>query len=172
MPCSGKTEAVQIAKEMNIPVIIMGEMVLEEVTNRGLPLDDKHVGGIADQMRKEFGKDIWAQRTLKKITSFDKLDCMVIDGIRNIEEIETFKKELGRDFVVIAITSSDKKRQKRFLARGREDDSLNVQDIKDRDKRELKWGLGTVIASADIIVPNENGMEEFKKEIRNILKKM
>jgi len=172
MPCSGKTEAVQIAKEMNIPVIIMGEMVLEEVTNRGLPLDDKHVGGIADQMRKEFGKDIWAQRTLKKITSFDKLDCMVIDGIRNIEEIETFKKELGRDFVVIAITSSDKKRQKRFLARGREDDSSNVKDLEERDKRELGWGLGTVIASADIVVSNEGHINEFRNEIQRILDKI
>jgi dephospho-CoA kinase len=172
MPCSGKTEAVQIAKEMNIPVIRIGDAVFEEVMNRGLPLDDKHVGSIADQMRKKIGKDIWAQRTLKKITSFKKLNHIVIDGIRNIEEIETFKKELGKDFVLIAITSSDITRQKRFLHRGREDDSSNIQDLHDRDKRELSWGLGSVIASADIVVPNEGDLQEFKDEIQKILDKI
>jgi dephospho-CoA kinase len=171
MPCSGKSEAVQIAGEMDIPVIRMGDMVWDEVKKRGLTLDEKNVGAIADQMRKSKGMDIWAKRTLSKISK-EKTDQIIIDGIRNIEEIDTFKKNLGKDFLIIAITASDKTRNKRFINRGREDDSLNVQDLKDRDKRELSWGLGTVIASADIIVPNEDGMDEFKKEIRNILKKM
>ncbi|MHA2183005.1 MAG: AAA family ATPase, partial [Promethearchaeota archaeon] len=129
MPCSGKTEAVEIAKKRNIPVIRMGDMVWKEVENRGLPLDEKNVGSIADKMRKDFGKDVWAQRTLEKILSFDKLDLIVIDGIRNAEEIETFKKELGKDFVVIAIKSSDETRCKRFLQRGREDDSKDIKDF-------------------------------------------
>ena len=43
MPCSGKSEAVQIAKEMNIIVIRMGDMVWEEVKKRGLTLDEKVV---------------------------------------------------------------------------------------------------------------------------------
>ena len=169
MPCSGKTEAVQIAKEMSIPVIRMGDMVLAEVKNRGLSLDDKHVGNIADKMREEFGKDIWAQRTLEKITSFEKSDCIVIDGIRNVEEIETFKEELGKDFVIIAVTASDETRQKRFLQRGREDDSRNIRDLEQRDKRELRWGLDTVIASADIVVSNEGDLNDLRNEIQKIL---
>jgi dephospho-CoA kinase len=172
MPCSGKSEAVEIASEMSIPVIRMGDMVWEEVKNRGLTLDEKNVGAIADEMRRDLGMDIWAKRTLKKISENKKSKQIIIDGIRNTEEIDTFKENLGKDFLIIAITASDKTRQKRFLKRGRVDDSLNVQDLKDRDKRELKWGLGTVIASADIIVPNENGMQEFKGEIKSILKKM
>jgi dephospho-CoA kinase len=172
MPCSGKTEAVQIAKKRDIPVIRMGDMVWEEVKNQGLSLDEKNVGSIADQMRKDFGKDIWAQRTLEKISSLDKLDLIVIDGIRNIEEIETFKKELGKDFIVIAITSSDETRCKRFLQRGREDDSTDIKDFETRDKRELSWGLGEVIASADIVVSNEGTIKDFKDEIQKILEDM
>jgi len=172
MPCSGKSEAVQIAKEMNIPVIRMGDMVWEEVKNRKLSLNEKNVGAIADQMRKNLGMDIWAKRTLDKISLIKKTKHIIIDGIRNIEEIDTFKKSLGKDFIIIAVTASDETRQRRFLNRGREDDSLNIQDLKDRDKRELNWGLGTVIASADIIVPNEDGINEFRKEIRRILDSM
>jgi dephospho-CoA kinase len=169
MPCSGKSEAVKIARAMDIFVIRMGDMVWEEVKNRGLPLDEKNVGAIADQMRREVGMDIWAKRTLEKISQIKKTNRIIIDGIRNIEEIDTFKKKLGQDFLLVAVTASDETRQKRFLKRGREDDSSNIQDLKDRDKRELNWGLGTVIASADIIIPNEDGIKEFKKEIKEIL---
>lgn len=169
MPCSGKSVAVEIAKNLKIPVIRMGDMVWEEVQNRGLPLNEKNVGNIANKMRDEFGKDIWAKRTLKKVTSLEKLDCIVIDGIRNVEEIETFKEELGKEFVVIVVTASDETRQKRFLDRGRQDDSKNIQDLKDRDKRELNWGLSTVIASADIVVSNEEDIQDFRDEIKKIL---
>lgn len=172
MPCSGKSEAVKIAKAMDIPVVRMGDMVWEEVKNRGLSLDEKNVGAIADQMRKEFGMDIWAKRTLEKISQIKKSNHIFIDGIRNIEEIDTFKKKLGQDFLIVAVTASDETRQKRFLKRGREDDSSNVQDLKDRDKRELNWGLGTVIASADIIIPNDDGIQDFKKEIKKILSRL
>ena len=172
MPCSGKSVAVQIAKDMHIPVIRMGDMVWAEVRNRGLSLKEKNVGKIADQMRKDFGMDIWAKKTLEKISVLEKTKSIIIDGIRNIEEIDTFKKKLGKDFIIIAVTASDKTRQERFLNRGREDDSSDIQDLKDRDKRELNWGLGTVIASADIIVPNENGIQEFRREIKSILNKM
>lgn len=172
MPCSGKTEAVQFAKQMNIPVIRMGDMVWDEVKNRGLPLNDKNVGNVADQMRQEFGKDIWAKKTLEKITSFEKLDCIVIDGIRNIEELDTFKMKLGKDFIIIAIAASDETRKKRFLQRGREDDSMNLQDLEERDKRELRWGLGTVIASADIVVSNEGNLDDLRNEIQKILEKI
>ena len=172
MPCSGKTEAVQIAKNMGINVFRMGDMVWEEVKKRKLPLDDKHVGAIANDMREKFGKDIWAKKTLEKITKFRELEHIVIDGIRNIEEIETFKKKLGKDFVIIAIIASDKTRQKRCLKRKREDDSKDVNDLKERDKRELNWGLGSVIASADIIIPNEGSVENFRNEIKKIFKKI
>jgi dephospho-CoA kinase len=172
MPCAGKSEAVQIAKDIGINVFRIGDMVLEEVKNQKLPLDDKHVGAIADQMRKKFGMDIWAKKIIEKISKYKQLEYIVIDGVRNTEEIETFKRRLGKDFIVIAIVASDKTRQKRFLKRGREDDSKVIQDLIERDKRELNWGLGSVIASADIIIPNEGSLKNFKNEIAKLFKKI
>ncbi len=172
MPFSGKSEAVKIAKKMNIPVIRMGDMIWEETKKRGLSLTDYNVGMIADNMRKKQGMDIWAIRTLEKIKSLKNTDKIVIDGIRNIEEIETFEKELGKDFLLISVHVSDEIRYKRALNRGREDDSIDLNLIKKRDKRELSWGLGTVIASAEIVVSNEGPIEEFKKNIKNILTKI
>jgi len=169
MPFSGKSEAVQIAKNSNIPVFRMGDAVWDEVKNRGLELNDKNVGMIADKMRKDHGMDIWARRTLDKIKSLDKTDVVVIDGIRNVEEIDRFKRELGKDFVVIAIDASDEKRYKRAIKRSRKDDSKDLDKIKERDKRELRWGLDVVIASADIVISNEGNIDDFRNKIRKTL---
>jgi len=168
MPFSGKSEAVQIAKDQNIPVIRMGDMVWQETKNQGLELNDKNVGMVANDMRKTHGMDIWAKRTLEKIKSMKDANLLVIDGLRNIEEIETFEKELGKDFVVVAVQVSDELRYQRAMSRGREDDSQDLNLIKERDKRELSWGLGNVIASADIVVSNECSLEEFRNEIIKI----
>ena len=169
MPFSGKSEAVQIAKELNIPVVRMGDAVWDEVKNQGLELNDKNVGMIADKMRKDHGMDIWARRTLDKIKSLDKTDVVVIDGIRNVEEIDRFKKELGEDFVVIAIEASDESRYGRAQSRGRQDDSKDLEKVKERDKRELRWGLDVVIASADIVISNEGNIDDFRNKIRKTL---
>jgi len=165
MPFSGKSEAVQIAKYLGIPVVRMGDAVWEEVTKQGLPLTDEYVGKTANDMRKQQGMNIWAKKTLQKIKQQKQADTIVIDGIRNIEEIDTFKKTLGNQFVVIAVEASDNTRYQRAMARGRPDDSMNLKKIKERDQREITWGLNTVIAQADIVVSNEGDLEEFKSKI-------
>lgn len=172
MPFSGKSEAVKIAKEMDIPVIRMGDMIWQETKNQGLELNDENVGKIANDFRKEHGMDIWAIKTLDKIKSFKKFDILVIDGVRNIEEIEKFEKELGKKFVLITVDASDKSRYKRAMIRGRKDDSRDINLIKKRDKRELSWGLGNVIASADIVILNEGTVDEFKQKIKDIFNKI
>lgn len=169
MPFSGKSEAVQIAKDSNIPVFRMGDAVWDEVKNRGLELNDKNVGMMADKMRKDRGMDIWARRTLDKIKSLDEANIVVIDGIRNMEEIDRFKKELGKDFVVIAIDASDETRYQRAISRSRQDDSKDLEKIKERDKRELRWGLDVVIASADTVISNEGNIDDFRNKIRKTL---
>jgi len=169
MPFSGKTEAVKIAKNMKFPVVRMGDMVWEEVNNRGLKLNNKNVGTIANHMREKHGQDIWALKTINKIKSMGRIESIIIDGIRNIEEIDAFKRELGENFVVVAVESSDKTRQKRAFKRGRKDDSKDIKKVRERDQRELDWGLGVVIASADVVVSNEGGVEEFRDKVRKIL---
>ena len=172
MPFSGKTEAVKIARDMKFPVVRMGEIVWDEVNNRGLKLNYKNVGTIANQMREKYGQDIWALKTINKIKSMDNIESIIIDGIRNIEEINAFKQELGKNFIIVAVETSDETRYKRSLKRGRKDDSKDIKKIKERDQRELGWGLGSVISSADIVVSNEASINDFRKQIKEILKRL
>jgi len=172
MPASGKSEAVQLAKDKGIPVIRMGDMVWDETKRQGKPLDDKNVGDVANSMREKHGMDIWAKRTVEKIRSLKQSPLLVIDGVRNMEEIEFFKKELGMDFLVIAIDAPDELRRKRAISRGRTDDSGNLKDLEERDKREIHWGLQKVIADADLVIPNNGRLEDFKKQVLTVFKKL
>lgn len=172
MPASGKSEAVQIAKDKDVPVIRMGDLVWEETRRQGRPLDDKNVGSVATSMRKEYGMDIWAKRTVEKIRSLKQASVLVIDGVRNREELACFKKELGLDFVLVAIQASDEQRRKRAIARGRTDDSTDRRDLEERDKREISWGLQKVIADADIVIQNKGSLEEFRKQIIKLFRSL
>ena len=165
MPGAGKTEAVKVAKEMGIKVVSMGDEVRNEARKRGLELNDENVGKIADEMRKKYGMDIWAKKCIEKLSS-EKI--IVIDGIRNIEELETFRNRI-KNFILVAIHASPKTRYERLMKREREDDSKNVEELKEREKRELSWGLGDVIAMADIVLINEGDLEEFREKVREIL---
>jgi dephospho-CoA kinase len=172
MPFSGKSEAVQIAKDIGIHVVRMGDMVWDEVKKRGLKINDENVGVIANQMREQHGKDIWAKRTIEKIKSLKNAESIIIDGIRNVEEISTFKRELKGDFIIIAVEVPDEVRHKRALSRGRADDSKNLDKIKERDKREIGWGIDTVIASADMVIINDRSVKEFHEKIKDVLSKL
>ena len=172
LPASGKSEAVQLAKDKGIPIIRMGDLVWEETKRQGKSLDDKNVGDVASSMRKRYGKDVWAKRTIEKIHSLKHASLLVIDGVRNMEEIEFFKKELGLDFFVVAIDAFDELRRKRAIARGRIDDSKDLKDLEERDKREIHWGLQKVIVNADIVIPNNGSLKEFKKQVTTVFNKL
>lgn len=166
MPGAGKTEAIKVAKEMNIKVISMGDEVREEVVKRGLPLSDEITGKIADEMRKKHGAGFWAKRCMAKIGNED---FFVIDGIRNVEEIEIFREKIEK-LIVVAIHASPSTRYERIRKRKRYGNEISIEEFREREKRELSWGLGNVIAMADIVIINEGSLEEFKEKIRDVLK--
>jgi dephospho-CoA kinase len=172
MPCSGKSVAVHIAKDKGIPVVRMGDAVWEETKRQGKTLNDKNVGDVANSMRKKHGMDIWAKRTVETIKAMKPSPTLVIDGIRNKEEIDYFRKILGNEFLIIAIDASDELRRKRALFRGRIDDSTEIKDLEQRDKREIKWGLKNVIALADIVLINNGSLQELQHQVTKVLQSM
>lgn len=166
MPFSGKSEAVKVAQQLGMPIVRMGDCVWKEVQYQGLPLNDKHVGQIASDMRKQFGNDIWAKKTVDVIKKMSDTSEIIIDGIRNIDEVRWFKKKLSKDFILIAIHTSEDIRHQRGLARSRKDDSKNLDGIRLRDKRELDWGLEKVILAADIVLNNNGDLKNFQNSVK------
>ena len=170
MPGSGKSEAMEVAKARGHPVVRMGDLIWEEVDRQGLPRDAKHVGQVANGMRESHGKDVWARRTAERVRSVAAGHKLVlIDGIRSQEEVETLRRELGHDFLLVAIHTDPDHRFERMVQRGRADDSKDPAVLKARDEREMTWGIARTIALADEMLVNDTTLEAFRDRVKGLL---
>lgn len=165
MPGSGKEEFVQVALKRGYQVVRMGDVVREEAKLEGTGTSDQNIGGFAHSQRQSHGYDIWAKRAVRHVKSPDT----VIDGCRGLMELAIFRKELGDDVVLLAIHSSPGTRFPRLRDRGRTDAPTTWEEFENRDHRELGWGLGSLIATADRMIVNEGSLEEFKSSCAQFL---
>ncbi len=161
MPGSGKDELVEVAREMGLATLKMGDLVRDETRRRGLPLTSANVARIANEEREKHGGGIWAQRALPKLTE----TRMLVDGCRSDAELSVFRHNFG-DFYVLGIFASPETRHDRMMQRGRGDDGATLQDLYDRDRRELKWGIGSAFTLADGMLLNEGPLDAFRRAAR------
>jgi len=167
LPASGKTEAANFIKKMGIPSVNMGDVLRKEVP------DLKNIGKYADYLRKKEGMDAIAKRCIPQIEKIiaekgNDLKFILIEGIRNMEEVELFRS-LTDDFILINITADKDIRFERILKRGREDASKDITDFEERDRREIGWGLEKVMKNADFVIVNNYSLNDLKNEIKQIL---
>lgn len=165
MAGAGKTEFAQFCKSLGIPVIQMGDLVREKVKDNGLEMTGRNVGKIANAERLKLGNDVWARRTVKRTGGRNT----VIDGTRSEAEVAHFRERFGKDAIVVSVYASARTRYERLKARNREDMPLTLGEFEERDRRELGWGLGNVIALSDRIVGNEGSIEELRQKIKELL---
>ncbi len=178
-PAAGKTIAAAVAKEMSIPILTMGDVIRAELQRRKLSLSDANAGRVANELRELEGMDAIARRCIPRIKDIQditdkegkraKKSIIVIDGIRGIAEVETFKKEFGTDFILVRIEAPLTLRYNRIKTRGRGDDLLNIEEFKEREEREKRWGMEEAMEKADKVITNGGSLEEFKEEIKRIL---
>lgn len=172
-PVSGKSTASQVARELGLPVVVMGDVVREKALRRGLEPTDENLGKVARELREKEGMDAIAKRCIPKIRKLLKEHGVVIvDGIRGVAEIERFKRTCGDDFILIAIESPLELRFERAKMRKRSDDVSSIEDLKERDRREESWGLKEAMEMADFTVENTGSYEDFVEKIREILIKL
>ncbi len=165
MPGAGKEEFLLICQRRGAKVIRMGDIVRDKAKEFGLDPSDNSVGTLANEERKRYGMDVWAKRTIPFVGG----DLVVIDGTRGPDEIRSFKNAFGDDLKVVAIHSSPRTRFERTKARSRGDCPTTPAEFEVREKRELAWGLGEVIATADYMIVNEGTLENLKKDVDTLL---
>jgi dephospho-CoA kinase len=164
MPGSGKDELVEVARHMGLATLKMGDLVRDETRRRGLPINNANVSRIANEEREKHGPGIWAQRAVPKLIE----TRMLVDGCRSDSEVGIFRHNFG-DLYVLGIFSSPERRYERLMQRGRGDDGANLQEFFDRDRRELKWGIGSAFALTDGMLINEGSLDEFRRAGRTKL---
>jgi len=175
-PASGKTVAATVAKDLNIPVITMGDVIRAELQSRMLPVTDENAGRIANELRANEGLDAIAKRCIPRIHDLlvsgmteAEHKLIVVDGIRGVPEVEAFKRAFGTNFVLVLIDAPLSLRYTRIKNRGRGDDSLALAEFQAREARENRWGMGEAMKQADLVLRNEGSLRAFKEQIKALL---
>lgn len=169
MPGSGKSVVASLAKELGVPVYVMGDVVREEAKLRGLPLTPSNLNKVAKELRREYGEDVIARRLVERIRASSKGSRVVlVDGVRSLQELHVLK-ELGR-VVVIAVHASPRTRFERVRKRGRQGDPRTWEEFCHRDMVELEFGVGDVIALADLMLVNEGSIESLRRSALKLIR--
>lgn len=166
MPGSGKSLVSKIAIEKGAKIVSMGDIIREEAKKR-----NEDTKTTAQKLREEYGDNIVAELTIKKVKKiiadgFSNL--VIIEGIRSPFEINLFKNSFD-NFIVLSIFANPTLRFERLKERQRDDDSKNYEEFVKRDEMELNFGIGSVIALSDKIIINEADLDSYVKKIEDYL---
>jgi dephospho-CoA kinase len=169
LPGSGKGEAAAVAREVDIPVVTMGDVIREACRDRGLDPAEHH-GEVAQALREEGGETAIAERSLPLIrAALDESEAVLVDGLRSPAEVDRFADAFGDDFVVVSIEAPFETRVERLTDRGRDDSDVDREALRAREERELGFGMGEVMAAADVTVDNAGSLSAFRERIRALL---
>ena len=83
--------------------------------------------------------------------------------------MECFRREFGEGFILISIYAPIEIRFSRVQKRGRSDDMNSIEGLRNRDERELGWGMGEAIEASNIEIENNYTLEIFKKDVVEVL---
>ena len=170
LPGSGKSEAAVVARELDIPVVTMGDVIRRECRDRGLDPTSDH-GQVASALRTENGPAAVAQRSLPIIEECrEDAETVLVDGIRSDVEVETFERAFGEAFVLVSIEAPFETRAERLEVRGRDaKESDGGESLEERDSRERGFGMDDAMDQADITIQNDGSLAAFHEQIHDVL---
>jgi len=172
LPGSGKSLISKIAKDKKIKVMNMGDLVRKEAKKR-----NADVGETSIRLREEFGDYVLAKLTIdninemknnnkKSLNTNNSRNVVIIEGIRSQYEVNMFRENF-KEFFLLSVFSSPKTRFNRLKSRNRNDDSVKYEDFLKRDRRELDFGIGNVVATSDCVIINETDLESYKNQVNS-----
>jgi dephospho-CoA kinase len=172
LPGSGKGEVAAVARGEGIPVVTMGDVIREAARERGLDPAEHH-GEVAKALREEDGPTAIADRCVPAVEAAAEDadgDVVLVDGLRSPAEVERFVDAFGPDFLVLSVEAPFETRAERLLERDRDVTDRDREDLRAREERELGFGMGEVMADADVTIENTGSLEAFRAAVAEVLR--
>jgi len=170
LPGSGKSEAAEVARDLAIPVVTMGDVIREECRDRGLDPATYH-GEIAGKLREENGPGAIAQRSLPVVRDrLEEAETVLVDGIRSGTEVDIFEDAFGGEFLLVRVEAPDEARARRLDLRDRDAGAdEGGESLAERDERELGFGMDEAMERANVDVDNDGSLQAFHERVRTLL---
>ena len=169
MPGAGKSEIADAFRSADIPIIVMGDVIREEVRRRELEPNPANTKKVMLELREENGPGAVAMQCiddLKQTTA----ELVVVEGCRSVAEIQVFD-DYAEKVITVCVHASPTTRFARLRERSRDDDPRDWSVFRERDIREISVGLGGVIALSDIMLVNEGTVDELHELSQNVVKR-
>jgi len=165
---AGKGEAAVYFATKGYACFSLSDVIREELRERGEPVSRDNLIRAGNELRRRFGADVLARRTMDKI---GKGGRAVIDSIRNASEIAYLRKQGG--FVLLAIDAPVEVRFARVAARGRDESAGDLEAFRKKEDEERAGGAGAQqleasMAAADRLIVNDGTLEEFRRKLEEV----
>jgi dephospho-CoA kinase len=166
----GKSQAVQIVSGwVDFETVYFGGVVLQEVKARGLEVTPQNEAIVREDLRKKFGMDVMAQKSLPAIlAAVAQSRHVLIDGLYSQSEYVLLRQHLSDRLKTVAIHANKSVRAARLANRPVR--PLTLREMEQRDDKEV--GLlekAPPIALADFHILNNADIASFTKELRSCL---
>jgi dephospho-CoA kinase len=139
MPGAGKSEVADTFRSADVPVIVMGDVIREEVRRRGLEPDPTNTKKVMLELREKNGPGAVAMQCiddLKQTTA----ELVVIEGCRSVAEIQVFD-DYAEKVITVCVHASPATRYARLRERNRDDDPRDWSVFRERDNREISQNV-------------------------------
>lgn len=169
MPGAGKSILAAHLRGKGYPVIHFGDIILDEVKRRGLPVTPLNEQMVREELRTIIGMDVCARMSLPQINKkLEEHSVIIIDGLYSFSEYKTLGATFGESLVVIAVFTSKRLRYRRLTSRVER--PLQLEEAQERDFSEVeKIEKGGPIALADYTLLNDGTVADLIREADKVL---
>ena len=167
---SGKSVACDYFLDKGYKRVYFGQVTMDILKEKNLEANQTNEVVIRENLRKEYGMGAFAILLLPKIKEYAQNSNVVLDGLYSWEELKILQKEF-ENIKVIAIIADKKIRYERLI--NRDIRPLTNEEAKGRDVSEIEnLEKGGPIAYADYFALNNNGLDEFYRNIDSIMERI
>ena len=176
LPCSGADTLGKILVEKGFIQLSYSDILREEAKARGIEITRDSLRELGNELRKKEGKGITSKKLIEKMEDGKNY---VVTTIRNPGEIKEFRKNKGKEFILVKIDASDIIRFERMVKRGRENDPNSFEEFKRLEEIELGKGqkahglqIKKCMEMADKVIVNDLGLNELKEKVEKLLSEL
>ena len=167
LPGAGKTEAANYFKAKGLPVISLGKIINDYISEHKLSHSIENHKKVALELRAKYGKEAMVVLNEKKIEeSFKKSNIVVIEGMRSFEEYLHLKKKFPNKKIFLLGVYADKEIRWQRIKKRKTRSDLKGEE---RDLHELiNLNMAPTIAFCDYLIKNNFSKQEFYDKLEEV----
>jgi len=170
MPGAGKSFCVKHLENMGWPSVYFGGITVDEVTARGLDVNEVNEKMVREELRASEGPGVMATRIIAKIDTLaaEGHPIIIADGLYSWTEYKIFKERYGDNAIVIAVATARHVRHERLANRPVR--PLSDEQVTAREYAEIEnIEKGGPIANADYTITNDTTEAALLSQLDTII---